>query len=775
MLLRLLLTLSALVWGLVAAGGPSGALAVPDSQCARYDHGLRTGICFRSPGGGLFWLGTFRGYDGVELYCIDYLFATDWGVAHSRVRFTAGLATSLGGRVDAATVAALTSVVTSHPASAADDTTAAAIGLLIREVMGDVRTARGWVIPGGLTATREVRDVAFVTDAVVRRADQLWDQARVDRGPWKLSATIDPGADGKVTVGERVRLVLRGRSGSGKPQDMRVELGYTGFSGPSAVTLGADGTAGVVVRARTTPGSGSIRARVEDAPSPSPLVILPRAWRPNPQPGHSFGVSQRGLIGRQALVSASASASTVVVKVRPSLQTQASSQLVEPGALIHDAVRVSGTRGAAGSFGWSLVGPIAQRPDGTCPGADDLAWEPPLVLASGRVTTQGDGVYRTPDYQVRLQDVGCLTYVESMPATATTLAVSTVPGIPSETVLVSESARKPCVTTVASRQRALVGSRLHDRIEVGCIRAGDRLVVRWYAHGPVQPRPGATGVPGCRSIPAALWKRAPVVARGSVTVSGPGRYLTAPYLVRKPGCYTFSESAAATATTTVASTAPGVTAETTLITRPAVPVVPEVPTGPYRAATPTLFPTDPGHGASAGPTLQPGHRTAPRYLRRDYVRPPTVGGRSAGTLLVPALGIGAPVQAVPLRQGVMAVPDSPRSLGWLRGSARPGDVVGSSVIAGHVSDRRDRPGALARLGRARIGTRVVWVDAQGRARRFAVTGLARYPRAGGLPASLFRTDGPHRLRLVTCARRVALPGGGFHYADNLVVTARAVR
>ncbi len=50
----------------------------------------------------------------------------------------------------------------------------------------------------------------------------------------------------------------------------------------------------------------------------------------------------------------------------------------------------------------------------------------------------------------------------------------------------------------------------------------------------------------------------------------------------------------------------------------------------------------------------------------------------------------------------------------------------------------------------------------------------RAARSRGLPAHLFRTDGPHLLHLVTCTNRRNLSGGGFHYADNLVVSAEEV-
>lgn len=743
---------------------PSQAAKVPDAVCARYDHGIRTGICLRDGHGGLFWLGTFRGYDGAEVYCIDYLYATDWGVAHDR-RIVAGrLPTSVRGSVDPATVATLTAVVTRNPADRVGDTTAAAIGLLIREVMGDVR-AGGGPIPGGLTAARNVGSVGFVPASVLRRARELWAQARAQRGPWSLTAVIDPGPDRKVTTGERVRMTLRGRSGSGVAQDMRVALSYHGFSGPAAVSLGSDSQAVLTVTAPRSPTTGSITARVGDAPSPSPVLIQPRGWRTNPRPGHVFSMTQRGFLGRQAAVTASTSASAVIVKAAPTLATRTSAQVLEPGAAVHDTVAVARTSGAAGSFTWTLLGPVQPGADGTCPAGGEAAWAGAAVRASGVVATRGDRTYRTPSYVVRPEDVGCLSYAEVMPETSTTLAASSPPGAPDETVLVRRSISTPCVTTAATRQRGLVGVRLADRIKIGCIAASDRLDIAWVARGPVEPHRGGDRR-GCARIATGTWNAAPVAARGTIVATGPGMVLTTPVTVRRPGCYTFSESMAATATTRATRILPGVVAETSLITRPPVPVVPVVPTGPYRAS----------HGwwlrgvLALLADLTPGasHRVEHGHLRPAGIRRPGVGD-----LRVPSLGIDAPIQSVPMRGGVLEVPSSPFTLGWLRSTARPDDVVGSTVLAGHVSDRDDRPGPLAMLHRARIGTTVVWRDARGRSRRFVVVSLARYPRATGLPASLFRTDGPHRLVLITCAHRVALPGGGFHYTHNLVVTMRA--
>ena len=247
-------------------GGRASASAVPKSQCARYDTGVGRGVCLRDALGGLYWLGTLRGYDGVEIYCIDYRFATRWNVRHHRATVIGALPTSIGGRVGAATVAALNHVVVRHPADRADDTTAAAIGLIIRQVMGDVRRGSVQTIPGGLTVATRVTDVAFVPRPVLDRARALWDDARVHRGPWTLRMHIDKGPDGKVVTGERVTAIIRGTNGSGHPQGMEVTLQYGGFTGATRVLM-ADGSTKAIDRikvgdtiANSVPGARGLEA-----------------------------------------------------------------------------------------------------------------------------------------------------------------------------------------------------------------------------------------------------------------------------------------------------------------------------------------------------------------------------------------------------------------------------------------------------------------------------------------------------------------------------------
>lgn len=165
----------------------------------------------------------------------------------------------------------------------------------------------------------------------------------------------------------------------------------------------------------------------------------------------------------------------------------------------------------------------------------------------------------------------------------------------------------------------------------------------------------------------------------------------------------------------------------------------------------------------------------PVHLSGDYVAPPrAVAARgSAGSLEIPSLGVAAPVAGVELDGQAMAIPNDVWQVGWLKSSARVDDLVGVSLLSGHVSDRVDRAGALARLGELKVGDAVTWRDPSGNALRFRVTTKATYPRSSGLPPEVVAREGRHRLAIVTCTDRVDLGGGRFRYASNLVVVAEA--
>ncbi|MDQ6523245.1 Ig-like domain-containing protein [Nocardioides sp. LHD-245] len=141
---------------------------------------------------------------------------------------------------------------------------------------------------------------------------------------------------------------------------------------------------------------------------------------------------------------------------------------------------------------------------------------------------------------------------------------------------------------------------------------------------------------------------------------------------------------------------------------------------------------------------------------------------------VPAVGLRAKVETVGMRKGSMRIPTDVSKGGWLNGSAAPGETVGSTVIAGHVSDRGDRPGAFGKLRRARPGQVITVRTATGTAQRYRIATITAQPRAKGLGGATVSTTGEHQLTLVTCTGRVTYRNGRFHYTKNLVVTATPI-
>ena len=437
---------------------------------------------------------------------------------------------------------------------------------------------------------------------------------------------------------------------------------------------------------------------------------------------------------------------TRVIPFTPVVRTTASRQRAFVGDAIHDTVVVGGIEDSPVTIRWALHGPRPDR-DGSCAG---LGWADAPIAARGELAAAGDGRYRTPPTVLRR--AGCYSFSQYLPPTALTSEASSPPGLAPETALAIR--RTPEVGTVVSDQHALVGQQLHDTVTVRGLGPDDRVTVRWWLHGPIAPRHGVS----CDGL---RWRGAPVADSGELPVGGNGTYTTRGTVVATSGCYTYSERLPATVTTEPARTEPGVPVETALVTKPALPDIPEIPSGWAHSDEPT-YPTS---------------RPEPRYLYRPYVAPSGPGRarrRSAGQLSIQRIGLHAPVDAIGLDRGTMAIPNNRFHVGWLTATASARDLIGSSVISGHVSDRHDRPGALWRLKRARVGDVIRWTEPDGRVHRFVVRSVRRYARRGGLPGQVFRTDGPHLLQLVTCTNRRDLGGGGFHYADNLVVTAEEV-
>ena len=120
------------------------------------------------------------------------------------------------------------------------------------------------------------------------------------------------------------------------------------------------------------------------------------------------------------------------------------------------------------------------------------------------------------------------------------------------------------------------------------------------------------------------------------------------------------------------------------------------------------------------------------------------------------------------KDGQMALPRSPASIGWYRFGSSPGEA-GSTVLAGHVDTARFGIGPLARLRDVDTGARVTVLLADGSRVRYRTVSVRSVGKQSRALASVFDRDGRSRLRIVTCGGEFDPAAGG--YQDNVVLTA----
>lgn len=281
---------------------------------------------------------------------------------------------------------------------------------------------------------------------------------------------------------------------------------------------------------------------------------------------------------------------------------------------------------------------------------------------------------------------------------------------------------QPVLTTTTSKAKALVGVALRDKVTIRGFVPGGTSQGQATLYGPFSSRAAMT----CTNR----------YAVGTVTFSPKnGTVLTPAIKVTAPGYYTWVASISADDRNLAATHRCGVASETSLIHRRVNPVR-EISTG-YDGIDPSA-------------------------ARQSASLPVRVE--------LPSIGVKAPVVASTVRRGKAIVPASAATLGWLRTSARLGDAIGTTVIAGHVSDQRDQPGALFRLKELKKGQVVTVVSSTGERLRYRVSGQQTFDRERSLPTRLFTMTGAPRLLLVSCTDKVTYPNGRFHYRKNLVVT-----
>jgi hypothetical protein len=147
---------------------------------------------------------------------------------------------------------------------------------------------------------------------------------------------------------------------------------------------------------------------------------------------------------------------------------------------------------------------------------------------------------------------------------------------------------------------------------------------------------------------------------------------------------------------------------------------------------------------------------------------PAVGG-SPVAVSAPGTGIAAEVVPVGVRpSGALEIPEDGRVVGWWSSGAAPGAASGSVVLAGHV-DTTAGVGVMLSVLELPLNALVDVTDDSGRTTTYRTVARRAYDKDDGLPADLFRVDGPPQLALVTCGGTFDARTG--HYSDNVVVLA----
>ena len=138
-------------------------------------------------------------------------------------------------------------------------------------------------------------------------------------------------------------------------------------------------------------------------------------------------------------------------------------------------------------------------------------------------------------------------------------------------------------------------------------------------------------------------------------------------------------------------------------------------------------------------------------------------------LKIPAIGIDTAIESVGKTQtGNMDVPQDVKNVAWYTLGVPPGEP-GNAVISGHLDDKKG-PAVFWKLGKLKVGDKVIVVDSANIERTFGVIAVAAYPFDKAPINQIFGFDLERDLNLITC-------GGRWHaktrnYSQRLVVYTR---
>ncbi|MGN6576793.1 MAG: class F sortase [Nocardioides sp.] len=179
--------------------------------------------------------------------------------------------------------------------------------------------------------------------------------------------------------------------------------------------------------------------------------------------------------------------------------------------------------------------------------------------------------------------------------------------------------------------------------------------------------------------------------------------------------------------------------------------VPQLETSTTEPASPESEPVTQPYGVAPGVELE---STSPRPQPGVPVR-----------LIVPSLGVDAPVIPITAPGGVLLPPGDPRTLGWWRDGAQPGAAYGGALITGHTVHTGG--GAFDDLDTMRRGESVRIRTSRGLL-EYAVSSVTVYRKStlARDAQRIFSQTVPGRLVLITCE-----DWNGTGYDSNAVVVA----
>jgi hypothetical protein len=258
------------------------------------------------------------------------------------------------------------------------------------------------------------------------------------------------------------------------------------------------------------------------------------------------------------------STETFALITTPQPTTSANQSLPNPRTSVSDAFTISDTYGYSGTVAWSLLGPVAPIA-GSC---SAISWSGVTAYSGGNQSFTGNQTALTvPTGGTTVGAPGCYSWADEVTG-PDFLGPSTDTGGGNTGEVFQVVPYQPTLATTAVPAYNAGTNTVTDTVVVGSSDLGKgngapaSAVLTWTLYGPV---PAVSGGCGPSDIDTATWLAAPSQTGTNNVVNGTNT-LTSSVTLTAAGCYSYTDSLAATGDTLdVATTSPGVGSETFLI------------------------------------------------------------------------------------------------------------------------------------------------------------------------------------------------------------------